>query len=246
MSFSEQIKNEILNNMQKDLKDKNKVNLEAFGELLTQANKKNDLKEDYNHFFDIAKLNESNIKYILKGVFLSSGCVVNPSLDYHLEISFKNKACTEYIYDILSLLEFTPKILKRKSSSNYVIYIKESDQIVTFLGLLEANKSVLNFEQIRVEKQVKNNINRKVNCETANLSKTIASSVTQLEAIKKIKDFGKFERLEEKLKYVANLREKYPDKSLSFIAQKTNMENKLTKSGLKHRLDKIVEIANNI
>lgn len=246
MSFSEQIKNEILNNMQKDLKDKNKVNLEAFGELLTQANKKNDLKEDYNHFFDIAKLNESNIKYILKGVFLSSGCVVNPSLDYHLEISFKNKACTEYIYDILSLLEFTPKILKRKSSSNYVIYIKESDQIVTFLGLLEANKSVLNFEQIRVEKQVKNNINRKVNCETANLSKTIASSVTQLEAIKKIKDFGKFEGLEEKLKYVANLREKYPDKSLSFIAQKTNMENKLTKSGLKHRLDKIVEIANNI
>lgn len=124
-----------------------------------------------------------------------------------------------------------------------MIYIKDSDQIATFLGLLEANNSVLKFEQIRVEKQVKNNINRTINCETANLSKTIASSVKQLEAIKNLKKCGEYDRLEEKLKYVAQLREKYPDKSLAFIASKTNVENKLTKSGLKHRLDKIIEIS---
>ena len=245
MSFSEQIKNEILNNID-NKKNTKYLKAEKLGELLTESLTKSELKEDYNEYFNIAKLDEKNIKAILKGVFLSSGCVVNPSLNYHLEIYFRNKACSSYIYDILSLLEFTPKILKRKNTNNYVIYIKESDQIVTFLGLLEANRAVLDFEQVRVEKQVKNNINRSINCETANLSKTIASSVKQLEAIKKLKKEGRLDTLNEKLKYVASLREKYPDKSLSYIAEMTNIENKLTKSGLKHRLDKLVEIAEEI
>ena len=163
MSFSEEIKNEILNSIEKSTKKLDKIKYESFGEMLTQTNKKNDLKDEYSQFFDISKLNEDEIK----------------------------------------------------------------------------------FEQIRVEKQVKNNINRTINCETANLSKTIASSVKQLEAIKNLKKCGEYDRLEEKLKYVAQLREKYPDKSLAFIASKTNVENKLTKSGLKHRLDKIIEISNN-
>ena len=241
MSFSEQIKNEILSNIANEYLDAEKL-----GELLTQSSTKGELKEKYYEYFDIAKLDEKCIKAILKGVFLSSGCVVNPNLNYHLEISFKNKSCTEYIYDILSLLEFTPKILKRKKTNTYVIYIKESDQIVMFLGLLEANKAVLDFEQVRVEKQVKNNINRSINCETANLSKIISSSIKQLEAIEKLKNTGRLDTLNEKLKYVASLREKYPDKSLEYISKKTHQENKLTKSGLKHRLDKLVEISKEI
>lgn len=245
MSFSEQIKNEILSNINGS-KEINYQEAESFGELLTQVSTKKELKEKYISFFDISKLDEIEIKEILKGVFLSSGCIVDPSLDYHLEIYFKNKSCTEYVYDILSLLEFTPKILKRKNTNNYVIYIKESDQIVTFLGLLEVNRAVLKFEQVRVEKQVKNNINRSINCETANLTKTITSSVKQLEAIKKIKKSGRFEALDSKLKYVAMLREKYPDKSLAYIAEKTSKENKLTKSGIKHRLDKLIEISNEL
>lgn len=245
MSFSEQIKNEILSNINGS-KYVNYLEAERFGELLTQVSTKTELKEKYTKFFDISKLDEIEIKEILKGVFLSSGCVVDPSLDYHLEIYFKNKSCTEYIYDILSLLEFTPKILKRKNTNNYVIYIKESDQIVTFLGLLEVNRAVLKFEQVRVEKQVKNNINRSINCETANLTKTITSSVKQLDAIKKIKKSGRFEALDSKLKYVAMLREKYPDKSLAYIAEKTSKGNKLTKSGIKHRLDKLIEISDEL
>lgn len=242
MSFSEQIKNEILSNINGS-KEINYKEAESFGELLTQVSTKKELKEKYISFFDISKLDEIEIKEILKGVFLSSGCVVDPSLDYHLEIYFKNKSCTEYVYDILSLLEFTPKILKRKNTNNYVIYIKESDQIVTFLSLLEVSRAVLKFEQVRVEKQVKNSINRSINCETANLTKTITSSVKQLDAIKKIKEKGRFEALDSKLKYVAMLREKYPNKSLAYIAEKTNNENKLTKSGIKHRLDKLIEIS---
>ena len=181
MSFSEQIKEELLNKQSGKIDNLNSY--ERFGEYLTYSNTKNELKEEYSNYFDISNLNESQIKSILKGVFLSSGCIVNPEKDYHLEINFKNKACTDYVYDILSLLEFTPKIIKRKTTNNYVIYLKESDQIVIFLSLLEANKSVLEFEKIRVEKQVKNNINRAINCETANLAKTIKSSVKTKNAI---------------------------------------------------------------
>ena len=100
MSFSEQIKNEILSNINVS-KEINYQEAESFGELLTQVSTKTELKEKYTNFFDISKLDEIEIKEILKGIFLSSGCVVDPSLDYHLEIYFKNKACTEYIYDIL-------------------------------------------------------------------------------------------------------------------------------------------------
>ena len=246
MSFSEQIKEELLNKQSNGNNNDILNSYERFGEYLTYSNTKNELKEDYSNYFDISSLNESKIKSILKGVFLSSGCIVNPEKDYHLEINFKNKACTDYVYDILSLLEFTPKILKRKSTNHYVIYLKESDQIVTFLSLLEANKSVLEFEKIRVEKQVKNNINRSINCETANLAKTIKSSVKQIEAINKLKEKGKFNNLDEKLKYVASLREKYPDKSLAFIVDKIPSDIKISKSGLKHRLDKIVDISENL
>lgn len=246
MSFSEQIKEELLNKQSNGNNNDILNSYERFGEYLTYSNTKNELKEDYSNYFDISSLNESKIKSILKGVFLSSGCIVNPEKDYHLEINFKNKACTDYVYDILSLLEFTPKILKRKSTNHYVIYLKESDQIVTFLSLLEANKSVLEFEKIRVEKQVKNNINRSINCETANLAKTIKSSVKQIEAINKLKEKGKFNNLDEKLKYVASLREKYPDKSLAFIVDKIPSNIKISKSGLKHRLDKIVDISENL
>lgn len=241
MSFSEQVKEEILNNIDKTNERINKI--ERFGEHLTSTSKKNVLIDEYGDLFEIVNLGEVDIKNILKGVFLASGCVVDPMRDYHLEITFKNKACTDYIYHILSLLEFTPKIVKRKNTKSYVIYIKESDQIVTFLSLLEANKAVLDFEQVRVEKQVKNNINRNINCETANLAKTIKSSVRQIEAITKLKESGMFNNLDEKLKYAASLREKYPDKSLTYIIENQDKNIKLSKSGLKHRLDKLVEIA---
>lgn len=243
MSFSEQVKEEILNNIDNTNEKVNKI--ERFGERLTSTSKKNNLTDEYGEFFEIVNLDETDIKNILKGVFLASGCVVDPMRDYHLEINFKNKACTDYIYDILSLLEFTPKIVKRKNTKSYVIYIKESDQIVTFLSLLEANKAVLDFEQVRVEKQVKNNINRNINCETANLAKTIKSSVRQIEAITKLKESGMFNNLDEKLKYAASLREKYPDKSLTYIIENKDKSIKLSKSGLKHRLDKLIEIAEN-
>ncbi len=248
MSFSEEIKSEILK------KYTNTSNLadccikaERFGEYLTEVKNKSELESKFKDYLNISKINECCMRSILVGAFLSSGYITSPKLDYHFEINIKNKACTEYIYNLLSLLEFTPKILKRKENNCYAIYIKESDQIATFLGLISANVSLLKFEQIRVEKEVKNNINRAINCETANLTKTINNSFKIKNAIEILKKNGKYNNLNEKLKYAIFLKEKYPDKSLSYIASTTiNTENKITKSGLKHRLDKIIELANSI
>lgn len=245
MSFSSEIKAEILENIDKNKKECC-IGAENFGEAITQVQLKSDLLKNYSDFLDISKLNECCIKNILKGAFLSTGCIVDPEKDYRFEIVLKNKACSEYIYNLLSLLDFTPKIIKRKKISTYAIYIKESDQISTFLSLIGVNKSMLDFEEIRVEKDVKNNINRTVNCETANLSKTVNNAIKQLEAIDKIKKAGKFNNLNEKLKYTASLRQKYKDDSLEQLASRTSGDNKISKSGIKHRLDKLMQIASDL
>lgn len=244
MSFSSDIKREILYDFSnQNIKDCC-INAEKFGEYITVVKHKKEIKENFVYFFEISKLSECCIRSVLKGAFLSSGCIVNPQSDYHFEITFKSKACMEYMLDLLSVLEFTPRYLKREKINTYVIYIKEAEQISLILSLLGTSKALLKFEQIRVEKNVKNLINRNINCETANLSKTIQVSVKQLDAIKKIREAGKFDDLNEKLKHTAILREKFPNESLDYLASKTQGEEKITKSGLKHRFDKIIEIAN--
>lgn len=242
MSFSSDVKVEILENFSKNKKECC-IKAEKFGEYLTSVPLKNILNDEFRDYLDISKLNECCIKSILKGVFLGSGCIVDPTLDYHFEVIFKNKSCGEYFFNLLSVLEFTPKLIKRKKQN--IVYFKESEQISLFLRFIGANKAVLKFEQIRVEKEVKNNINRTTNCETANLSKTISSAMKQIDAIKKLKKSGKFASLNDKLKYTASLRLKYPTDSLDYIASKTSVDekNKISKSGLKHRLDKLVELA---
>lgn len=245
MSFSSDIKKEILDNFSK------KVNgccieAEKFGESITEVKHKKEMSEEYTNFFDIANIPECCFKSVIKGIFLSSGCIVDPKKDYHFEVSLKNKACADYVLNLLSVLEFTPRLLKRERTNVYVVYIKEADQISFILSLLGASQAMLKFEQIRVEKNVKNNINRNINCETANLSKVIKSSVKQIDAIEKIKKHGKFESLNEKLKKTANIRLEYPNESLDVLASILSKEEKVTKSGLKHRFDKLIDIAESL
>ena len=194
----------------------------------------------------VSNLSEEEIKTVIKGVFLASGCIVDPKNDYRFEASFKNKSCAEYFLDMLALLDFTPKLVKRPKANVYVVYFKESEQISYMLSLLEANKSMLQFEEIRVVKDVNNTKNRMSNCEIANMTKSVNSALKQLEAIKKIKNNGRFSMLSEKLKYTASLREKYPTATLEEISAKTEGKNKVSKSGLKHRLDKLMQIADEI
>lgn len=245
MSFSGQVREEILKFYDKN-KDPYLIKAEKFGEYLTQAQYKNDLLNDFSDYFEISNLSEEEIKTVIKGVFLASGCIVDPKNDYRFEASFKNKSCAEYFLDMLALLDFTPKLVKRPKANVYVVYFKESEQISYMLSLLEANKSMLQFEEIRVVKDVNNTKNRMSNCEMANMTKSVNSSLKQLEAIKKIKNNGRFSMLSEKLKYTASLREKYPTATLEEISAKTEGKNKVSKSGLKHRLDKLIQIADEL
>ena len=245
MSFSGQVREEILKFYDKN-KDPYLIKAEKFGEYLTEAQYKNDLLKDFSDYFEISNLSEEEIKTVIKGVFLASGCIVDPKNDYRFEASFKNKSCAEYFLDMLALLDFTPKLVKRPKANVYVVYFKESEQISYMLSLLEANKSMLQFEEIRVVKDVNNTKNRMSNCEIANMTKSVNSALKQLEAIKKIKNNGRFSMLSEKLKYTASLREKYPTATLEEISAKTEGKNKVSKSGLKHILDKLMQIADEI
>ncbi len=229
MSFSEQIKDEILMTRNK----KCCILPLRYGELTTEAK---DLK-----ITDIKKLVKDTCckKAFLKGVFLGSGCIVNPNTDYHFEVVTKSKVYADYVIKLMTEFGLAPKIIKR--NSNYVIYLKDSEQISTLLAILEANKAVLEYENIRINKSIKNNINRSVNCETANLSKTIEAAVKQQEAIKKLKDENRFNELNPKLKEIASLRLKYPEASLDELADKCSY--KISKSGIYHRLNKIIKLA---
>lgn len=185
------------------------------------------------------KKEEQFFKAIVRGTFLGSGSLNNPKNKYHLEILFSTKVNAEYISTVLTEFYIQSKILIRKRS--FSIYIKEAEEISKFLALIGANKSVLNFEEIRVERDTRNNINRLVNCETANLNKTINASVTQINAIKYLKAHKKFEDLPENLKEIAEVRLKSPDANLVELGQM--LENPIGKSGVNHRLKKICEIA---
>ncbi len=245
MSFSGQVRDEIMEYYSKN-RDPYIIKAERFGEYLTEAQYKNDLMEDFEDYFEISNLSEDEIKTVIKGVFLASGCIIDPNKDYRFEATFKNKACAEYFLDLLSLLEFTPKLIKRQKANVYVVYFREADQISFMLSFVEANRSMLEFEQIRVVKDVNNSKNRASNCEMANMTKSINSALIQLDAIKKIRNSGRFSMLNEKLQYTAMLREENPTDTLDQIALKTEGKNKVSKSGLKHRLDKLIAIASEI
>ena len=130
------------------------------------------------------------------------------------------------------------KEMQRKSG--YSLYLKEGEEISKFLAFVGANSAVLKFEEIRVLRDMKNNINRKVNCETANLSKTINAAVKQIEAIKNLQRKGKFESLSDNLKEIAILRLENPDASLIELGQM--LDNPIGKSGVNHRLKQLEEL----
>lgn len=185
------------------------------------------------------KKDELLLKSLVRGCFLGGGSLNNPNNKYHLEILFGTQENAIFILEILKAFGVEVKLLTRKNSTS--IYIKEAEEISKLLAFIGAAKSVLNFEEIRVVRDTRNNINRLVNCETANLNKTINASVEQIKQIKYLKEKRKFEQLPESLKEIANLRQKNPDASLVELG--AMLENPIGKSGVNHRLKKICEIA---
>ena len=151
----------------------------------------------------IENINEENLKKaFIRGVFLGSGYINNPEKEYHLEVILKEEKIVSTILSFLG--EFNIKANKLYKDKYISLYIKDSDEISKFLAFVGANSTVIKFEEIRVIREMKNNINRLVNCETANLNKTIGASVEQISIIKKLRKAGKFDSLPEDLKEIAS------------------------------------------
>ncbi len=184
--------------------------------------------------------NEENLKSLIIGAFMGSGSINNPEKKYHLEIDFENEENLEKIKDVLERLGIrTKKMITENKKS---IYIKEGEEISKFLALIGANKAVMKFEDIRIQKEMRGKVNRLVNCETANLNKTINASIEQIAAIKKLKETGKFNKLNDNLKEIANLRLENPDMPLIELGKR--LKEPVGKSGVNYRLKKIMELAN--
>lgn len=197
-------------------------------------------KKDFALIEYAEELNMDQIKWLIKGTYLGAGSINNPEKKYHLEIGFAEKNNAKKIIEYLLKYSIKANIIEK--NNQYSIYIKDGEEISKFLALLGANKAVLKFEEIRVQREMNNKINRIVNCETANLNKTINASIEQIEAIKKLKASGKFKKMDEPLKEIAELRLKNPNASLIELGQ--ILQKPVGKSGVNYRLKKIMEMAN--
>ena len=171
---------------------------------------------------------------------MGSGSINNPEKKYHMEIGISKKNDAEIIIEYLKKYDIKSNLTEK--NGEYAIYLKDGEEISKFLALIGANKAVLKFEEIRVQREMNNKINRIVNCETANLNKTINASIEQIEAIKKLKSNKKFEKLDDSLKEIAELRLKNPNASLIELGKM--LKQPIGKSGVNYRLKKIMEIAN--
>lgn len=178
----------------------------------------------------------SRVAY-LRGAFLGGGSVNRPEASYHLEMVTGNYAFGKFLYDILRRMAFPVGMTERKDG--YLVYIKEGDAIVDFLGMLGADAAVEAFEVARNVKEVRGQVNRLVNCETANLQKSVDAAGRQIEAIRTLKRHGLYEELPPKLKKAAQMRLQHPDASLLEIAEMLD----IGKSGVNHRFRKIQDLA---
>ncbi len=271
-SFSRKVKEELskLNN----LSDKDLVKCELQGYLLTANSNKFTTENEYNinrfskllsnsgledfkiemqgNKFCITtkkkiELNQEisdieEAKAIVRGSFMGAGSISNPKSKYHLEIVFQDEGNASKVNHILNHFNINSKVLQR--AKNYIVYIKDGEEISNFLAFIGANSSVLKFEENRVIRDVRNNVNRIVNCETANLNKVIQTAVKQIEDIKLIKKNNKFKDLKEGERELAELRLKNPEASLNELGKM--LEKPISKSGVNHRMKAVENMAEDI
>ena len=177
----------------------------------------------------------------LRGVFLSAGLLTDPERSYHLEIPVKNEAIA---YELIAMLEDADISAKLGARKNQIIvYIKSSEQIENFLAYIGASGALFDMMNSRIIKGAKNDANRRVNCDTANLSKTVSASKAQTDAIRELISSGRLELLPPELKETALLRLEYPELSIKDFG--LMFEPAISKSGVNHRLKKIMEFAQN-
>lgn len=175
----------------------------------------------------------------IRGAFLSSGSMSNPKKAYHFEVVVPDYDKAEQLKEMIHAFSIDAKIVMRKK--NYVVYIKEGSQIVDILNVMEAHVALMNLENVRILKEMRNSINRQVNCEAANISKTVTASSKQIYDIIYIRDHAGFGDLAEGLEDIARLRIEHPEASLKELGEM--LMQPIGKSGVNHRLRKLSRIA---
>ncbi|WP_040951759.1 DNA-binding protein WhiA [Gorillibacterium massiliense] len=176
----------------------------------------------------------------LRGAFLAGGSVNNPEgSSYHLEIASMYEEHCRALVDLANKFDLNARFIERKKG--YVFYLKEGEKIIDFLSLIGAHQALLRFEDVRIMKDMRNSVNRIVNCETANLNKTIGAAVRQIENIRLLEREVGLASLPDKLREVAEIRLKHPDINLKEVGEM--LKGNVSKSGVNHRLRKIDEMA---
>lgn len=178
----------------------------------------------------------------IRGAFLSIGSMSNPEKGYHLEFVCENEQQAAQIQAALADFEIEGKVVQRKRYQ--VVYLKESEGIVELLNVMGAHQALMSLENLRILKDMRNSINRKVNCEAANITKTVNAATKQIEDILYIKEHYGFHNLSDQLRQIAEVRLDYPDATLKELGEYLNP--KVGKSGVNHRLRKLGELADRL
>lgn len=178
----------------------------------------------------------------IRGAFMASGSMTDPNKAYHFEIVCRTPEQAARLQELMREFETDPKVVERKNY--YVVYLKEGSQIVDMLNVMEAYVSLMNLENVRILKEMRNSVNRQVNCETANISKTVNAAVKQITDIELIRDTDGLDSLPMPLREMAMVRLEYPEAPLKDLGQ--YMDPPVGKSGINHRLRKLAAIADSI
>ena len=198
--------------------------------------------EDFSVVRNLVIQNSCCKRAFLRGAFLAAGSVSDPERFYHFEIACLTEEKAEQIRDVISAFGIDARIVARKKY--FVVYVKEGDQIADLLNVMEAPKALMEFENIRIMRDMRGSVNRKVNCETANIQKTVSAAVKQIEDITFIRDTEGFESLPEGLAEIAALRLEKPEASLKELGE--SLDPPVGKSGVNHRLRKLSNLAEDL
>ncbi len=202
------------------------------------------VSEDFQFNHSISKTlirNKNEKRAYLRGPFLAGGSVNNPETSsYHLEIYSLYKEHGDALAELMNTFKLNAKTIERKKG--FVTYLKEAEKISDFLGIVGGFQAMLKFEDVRIVRDMRNSVNRIVNCETANLNKTIGAAIRQVENIRFIENAIGLDQLPEKLREIARLRVEYQDVTLKELGEMVSTAT-VSKSGVYHRLRKIDEIA---
>ncbi|WP_407370727.1 DNA-binding protein WhiA [Carnobacterium sp.] len=198
----------------------------------------------HSHVSDEVMANTQKVKSYLRGAFLAGGSVNNPETSrYHLEIHSSYEEHNDDICQMMNQFDMNARTLERRNG--YITYLKEAEKIADFLALIGATSGMLKFEDVRIIRDMRNSVNRLVNCENANLNKTIDAASKQIESIKFIDEMIGLDKIPTKLREIALVRLEYPEVTLKELGEMIP-SGTISKSGINHRLRKLNEMAENL